>query len=134
MIVDPISDMFTRIRNANLKLHDKVDIPFSKFKFSILKVLKTEGYISNYEIITINKNKFIRTYLKYTLVNKIKKSVITNLIVGSKSSLRVYKNVKNIPKTFGGLGVTIISTSKGILTDEQAKYTKVGGEVVGYIW
>jgi small subunit ribosomal protein S8 len=134
MIVDPISDMFTRIRNANIKLHEKVDVPYSKFKCEILKVFKNEGYIINYESISVKCKQILKIHLKYDIYNGTKKPVITGLRVASKPSLRIYKETKYIPKTFGGLGVTIVSTSKGILTDRQARSSKIGGEIIGYIW
>ncbi|MDR0915542.1 MAG: 30S ribosomal protein S8 [Endomicrobium sp.] len=134
MIVDPISDMFTRIRNASLKLHEKVNIPCSRMKVEIAKILKSEGYIVNYECIFIKYNKILKICLKYTTYNGNKKPVITGLKIASKPSLRIYKKTKDIPKTFGGLGITIISTSEGILTDSKAKNKKLGGEIIGYIW
>jgi small subunit ribosomal protein S8 len=136
MIINPMSDMFTRIRNASLKLHEKVDIPFSKFKVEIAKVLKDEGYIFNHECVSVSNkyNKILRIFLKYITYNGKKKSIITGLKIVSKPSLRIYKGSKYIPRTFGGLGITIVSTSKGILTDKKARNNKIGGEIIGYIW
>ncbi|MDR2860413.1 MAG: 30S ribosomal protein S8 [Elusimicrobiota bacterium] len=131
MITDPIADMFVRIRNANAKLHEKVDIPSSKVKVEIVRILKDEGYIMNYKNIEDHKQGVLRVYLKY-LPNG--KSALQGIKRVSKSSIRIYKGYENMPKTVGGLGVTIVSTSKGLLTDKQARKEKVGGEVLGYIW
>ncbi|GHT53952.1 30S ribosomal protein S8 [Endomicrobiia bacterium] len=131
MITDPISDMFVRIRNSNAKLHEKVDIPFSKMKMEIAKILKEEGYISNYKNIEDRKQGILRVYLKYTAANK---AVLQGIKRVSKSSLRIYKSYEDMPKTVGGLGVTIVSTSKGLMSDRQARKQKIGGEVVGYVW
>ncbi|AKL98685.1 30S ribosomal protein S8 [Endomicrobium proavitum] len=131
MITDPISDMFSRIRNANAKLHEKVDIPSSKVKVEIAKILKDEGYIANYKSIEDHKQGVLRVYLKYTVAGK---AVLQGIKRVSKSSLRIYKGYENMPKVQGGLGVTIVSTSKGLLTGKQATKDKVGGEVIGYVW
>ena len=131
MVTDPISDMFTRVRNANSKLHEKVDVPSSKIKVEIAKILKEEGYIANYKTIEDHKQGVLRVYLKYTLEGK---PVLKGIKRVSKSSLRVYKGYEEMPKTFGGLGTTIVSTSKGILTDKQSRKEKIGGEVIGFVW
>ncbi|MDR1522519.1 MAG: 30S ribosomal protein S8 [Endomicrobium sp.] len=131
MITDPISDMFARIRNANAKLHEKVDIPSSKMKMEIAKILKEEGYILNYKNIEDNKQGILRVYLKYTLAGR---QVLKGIKRVSKSSLRIYKGYEDMPKSVGGLGVTIVSTSKGLMTDANARKEKVGGEVVGLVW
>jgi len=131
MIMDPISDMFVRIRNANVKLHEKVDIPSSKMKVGIANILKEEGYISNYKNIADRKQWILRVYLKYTLVGEC---VIRGIKRVSKSSLRIYRGYENMPKNVGGLGVTIVSTSKGLMTDRQSRKNKVGGEIIGYVW
>jgi len=131
MITDPISDMFARIRNANAKLHEKVDVPSSKLKVEIAKVLKDEGYIANYKNIEDHKQGVLRVYLKYTAEGK---NVLQGLKRVSKPSLRVYRSYDEMPKTVGGLGVTIVSTSKGLLSDRQARKEKIGGEVIGYVW
>jgi small subunit ribosomal protein S8 len=131
MITDPISDMFVRIRNANAKLHEKVDIPSSKMKVEIAKILKEEGYISNYKNIEDNKQGILRVYLKYTLTRK---QILKDIKRISKSSLRVYKGYENMPKSVGGLGIAIISTSKGLMTDANARKEKIGGEVLGIVW
>ncbi|MDR2676652.1 MAG: 30S ribosomal protein S8 [Endomicrobium sp.] len=132
MVTDQISDMFVRIRNANAKLHEKVDIPFSKFKFEVARVLKEEGYIMNYRSIENHKkHKTLRIYLKYT---NNKNAVLQGIKRVSKPSLRVYRCYVDIPKTVNGLGTTIVSTSKGLMTDKQAKRNKIGGEILGYVW
>jgi small subunit ribosomal protein S8 len=131
MITDPISDMFARIRNANAKLHEKVDVPSSKLKIEIAKILKDEGYIANYKNIEDHKQGVLRVYLKYTQEGK---QVLQGIKRVSKSSLRVYRGYDEMPKTVGGLGVTIVSTSKGLQTDRQARKEKIGGEVIGFVW
>ncbi|GHT42993.1 30S ribosomal protein S8 [Endomicrobiia bacterium] len=131
MITDPISDMFVRIRNSNAKLHEKVDIPFSKMKMEIARILKEEGYISNYKNIEDRKQGMLRVYLKYTAANK---AVLQGIRRVSKSSLRIYRGYEDMPKTVGGLGVTIVSTSKGLMSDRQTRKQKIGGEVIGYVW
>jgi Ribosomal protein S8 len=131
MITDPISDMFSRIRNANAKLHEKVDIPSSKMKVELAKILKEEGYIANYKNIEDHKQGVLRVYLKYTAEGK---QVLQGIRRVSKSSLRIYKGYADMPKTVGGLGVTVVSTSKGLMSDRQARKDKVGGEIIGYIW
>lgn len=131
MITDPISDMFSRIRNANAKLHEKVDIPSSKVKIEIARILKDEGYIANYKNIEDHKQGVLRIYLKYTPEGR---QVLQGIKRVSKSSLRIYKGYADMPKTYGGLGVTIVSTSKGIMTDKQTRKEKVGGEVIAYVW
>jgi small subunit ribosomal protein S8 len=131
MITDPISDMFVRIRNANIKLHEKVDIPSSKMKIEIAKILKEEGYIANYKNTDDKKQGVLRIYLRYTPSGE---AVLQGIKKVSKSSLRIYKGYEDMPKTVGGLGVTLVSTSKGLMTDSQARKEKVGGEVIGYVW
>jgi len=131
MITDPISDMFARIRNANAKLHEKVDIPSSKMKMELARILKDEGYIANYKSIEDHKQGVLRVYLKYTADGK---PVLQGIKRVSKSSLRIYKGYADMPKTVGGLGVTIVSTPKGLMTDRQAVKDKLGGEIIGYAW
>jgi small subunit ribosomal protein S8 len=131
MITEPISDMFARIRNANVKLHEKVDIPSSKMKMEIAKILKEEGYIASYKIADDKKQRILRIYLKYTASGR---PVLEGIKRASKSSLRIYKGYEDMPKTVRGLGVTLVSTSKGLMTDNQARKEKVGGEIIGYIW
>ena len=131
MITDPIADMFSRVRNANAKLHEKVDIPSSKIKESIAKIMKDEGYIANYKNIEDHKQGMLRVYLKYDADGK---SAIRGLRRISKSSIRVYKGYAEMPKVLGGLGVAVVSTSKGVMTGKTATEQKLGGEVLGYIW
>jgi small subunit ribosomal protein S8 len=131
MITDTVSDMFARVRNANAKLHEKVDIPSSKLKIEIAKILKDEGYIANYKNIEDHKQGVLRVYLKYTAEGK---QVLQGIKRVSKPSLRIYRGYDEMPRTVGGLGVTIVSTSKGLLTDRQARKEKIGGEVIGFVW
>ena len=130
-ITDPIADMLTRIRNANSAKHDTVDIPASKMKKAIAQILVDEGYIKAYKIIDDDKQGVIRVSLKY---GEGKSQVITGLRRVSKPGLRIYSNVEDMPKVMKGLGVAIISTSKGIMTDREARKQNVGGEVMAFIW
>ncbi len=129
-ITDPIADMLTRIRNANAQKHETVDVPASKLKKSIAEILLDEGYIKAFEEIEDNAQGIIRISLKY--VNKQK--VISGLRRISKPGLRVYATKDELPKVLGGLGIALISTSKGIMTDKKARQENVGGEVLAYIW
>ena len=129
---DPIADMLTRIRNANTAKHDTVDVPSSKMKESITKILLDEGYIKNYEIIEDGNFKTIRIELKYGKDKNEK--IITGLKRISKPGLRVYANAEDLPKVLGGLGIAIISTNKGIVTDKVARQLNVGGEVLAFVW
>jgi small subunit ribosomal protein S8 len=131
-MTDPIADMLTRIRNANTAKHDTVDVPASKIKESIAKILLDEGYIKGYEILEDGVVKTIKITLKYGADKNQK--VISGLKRISKPGLRVYAGIDNMPKVLGGLGIAIISTNKGILTDKQARELNVGGEVLAYIW
>ena len=131
MITDPIADMFVRIRNANSKLHEKVDIPASKVKTEIARVLKEEGYIANYKHIEDQKQGVLRVYLKYTLDGK---AVIQGIKRVSKPSLRIYKGHEDLKNVLGSFGMAIISTSKGIMASKAAKEQKIGGELIGYVW
>ena len=128
---DPIADMLTRIRNANTVTRDVVEMPSSRVKRDIAKILKEEGYIRDYEVIADKKQGILRLYLKYGL-NKEK--VITGLKRISKPGLRVYANKDNIPKVLGGLGTAVISTPQGIMADKTARQKGVGGEVICYVW
>lgn len=130
-ITDPIADMLTRIRNANSAKHDTVDIPASKMKKAIAQILVDEGYIKAYKIIDDDKQGVIRVSLKY---GEGKSQVITGLRRVSKPGLRIYSNVEDMPKVMKGLGIAIISTSKGIMTDREARKQNVGGEVLAFIW
>ena len=130
-ISDVIADMLTRIRNANNAKHETVDVPASNMKRAITDILLTEGYIKGYQIIEDGKQGVIRITLKYT---KGKGKVIQGLRRVSKPGLRIYSNCEDMPKVMNGLGVAIISTSKGIMTDKQARKENVGGEVIAFVW
>ena len=130
-MTDPIADMLTRIRNAGNAKHTSVDIPASNIKKEISEILLNEGYIKNYDVIEDDKQGVIRIDLKYGPNNE---RVITGLKRISKPGLRVYVSKNDVPKVLGGLGVAIISTSKGILTDKKAREENVGGEVICYVW
>lgn len=130
-ITDPIADMLTRIRNANNVNKDVVDIPASNLKINIAKTLKDEGFIKEYKIIDNYPQNKIRVYLKY---GKNDEKVISGLKRISKPGLRVYVDKDEIPRVLGGLGIAVISTSRGILTDKQARKEGIGGEVLCYVW
>ena len=129
---DPIADMLTRIRNANTAKHDTVDVPASKIKLSIAEILLKEGYIKNYEVVEVNGFNNIHITLKYGKDKNVK--IISGLKRISKPGLRVYASNENLPKVLGGLGVAIISTNKGVITDKEARKLNVGGEVLAFIW
>ncbi|MBR6228693.1 MAG: 30S ribosomal protein S8 [Eubacterium sp.] len=130
---DPIADMLTRIRNANTAKHDTVDIPSSKMKVSIAEILKKEGYIKDYEIQKDEKGfESIHVIMKYGKDKNEK--IISGLKRISKPGLRVYANTDELPKVLGGLGIAIISTNKGVLTDKEARKENVGGEVLAFVW
>lgn len=130
-ITDPIADMLTRIRNANSAKHDTVDVPASNMKKAIAEILVEEGYIKNYQIIDDSKQGIIRIALKYG-ANKAK--TLQGLRRVSKPGLRVYANCEEMPKVMKGLGVAIVSTSKGVMTDKTARVENVGGEVLAFVW
>jgi small subunit ribosomal protein S8 len=130
-MTDPIADMLTRIRNANMVQHESVEIPGSKVKLAIADILKHEGFIKEYDFKKDNKQGTIRVYLKY---GPNREKVITGLKRISKPGLRVYAQKDQMPKVLGGLGVAVISTSQGIMTDKAARKAGVGGEVLCYIW
>ena len=129
---DPIADMLTRIRNANSAKHDTVDIPSSKMKLAIADILLKEGYIAKYDIVEDGSFKTIRVTLKYGRDKNEK--IISGLKRISKPGLRVYADTENLPKVLGGLGVAIISTNQGVITDKQARKLNVGGEVLAFVW
>ncbi len=129
---DPIADMLTRIRNANTAKHDTVDIPASKMKIAIADILVDEGYISKYDIVEDGNFKSIRVTLKYGADKNEK--VITGIKRISKPGLRVYAGKDEIPTVLGGLGIAILSTNKGIITDKEARKLQVGGEVLAFVW
>ena len=131
-MTDPIADMLTRIRNANTAKHDTVDVPASKMKEAIANILLEEGYIKAVEIVEEGKFKTIRITLKYGKDKNEK--IITGIKRISKPGLRVYAGKDELPKVLGGLGVAIISTNKGVLTDKQAREAQVGGEVLAFVW
>jgi small subunit ribosomal protein S8 len=128
---DPIADMLTRIRNANVAMNEKVDIPASKMNEDVIKILKHEGYITDYKFIENRKQGVLRVFLKY---GTGRERVISGLERVSKPGRRVYRNADEIPRVMGGLGVAIVSTSKGLLTDKQSREAHVGGEVVCKVW
>ena len=132
MVNDTIADMLTRIRNANLAKHQIVQVPATKMTRNIIKVLKEEGFIEYFEEINETWQTFLLISLKYK--GKKKQSVITSLKRVSKPGLRVYANHKEIPKVLGGLGIAVISTSQGVMTDRKARHSGLGGEVLCYIW
>ena len=129
-VTDPIADMLTRIRNANSARHETVDVPASNMKKAIAAILLEEGYIKNYQVIEDGKQGVIRIALKYVG----KEKVISGLQRVSKPGLRIYKNTEELPKVLKGLGIAIISTSKGIMTDKEARQENVGGEVLAFVW
>ena len=130
-MTDPIADMLTRIRNANTVGHKTLEIPGSNIKKNIAEILKTEGFIRDYEFIADGKQGIIRAFLKYGPNDE---KVITGLKRISKPGLRVYVGKDEIPKVLGGLGIAIISTSKGLISDKEARKYNVGGEVLCYVW
>lgn len=132
VVNDTIADMLTRIRNANTARHQIVQIPLTKMTRSIASIVKEEGFVDDYEIIDEGLKSYILISLKYK--GKRKQPVITSLKRISKPGLRVYANHKEIPRVLGGLGVAIISTSKGLMTDRKARHNGIGGEVLCYIW
>ena len=129
---DPIADMLTRIRNANSAKHDTVDVPASKMKLAIAKILLDEGYIAKYDVIEDGNFKTIHITLKYGADKNDK--IITGLKRISKPGLRVYANREELPKVLGGLGIAIISTNQGVVTDKEARKLGVGGEVLAFVW
>ena len=130
-ITDPVADMLTRIRNANTAKHESVDVPASNLKKAIAKILLDEGYIKSYEVVEDGTQGVIRIQLKY-LAGKEK--VISGLRRVSKPGLRIYSNAAELPKVMKGLGTAIISTSKGVMTDREARKMNIGGEVLAFIW
>jgi small subunit ribosomal protein S8 len=131
VMTDPIADMLTRLRNANSVYHEKVEIPGSKIKTAIAEILKEEGFIKDFEFITDNKQGIIRVNLKY---GPNREKVITGIKRISKPGLRVYAKSEQLPRVLGGLGIAIVSTSKGIMSDKQARRNGIGGEVIAYVW
>lgn len=130
-MTDPIADMLTRIRNANTVGHDTVDIPASRMKKSIAGILTEEGYIKGFDVIDDNKQGTIRVQMKY---GPDKERVITGIKKISKPGLKVYAKANEVPRVLGGLGIAIISTSNGVISDKEARKLGIGGEVVCYVW
>ena len=130
-ITDPIADMLTRIRNANSAKHETVDVPVSNMKKAIAEILLEEGYIKSYEIVDDGKQGMIHITLKY---GANKEKVISGLQRVSKPGLRVYAGAQELPRVLKGLGIAIVSTSKGIMTDKKARAEKIGGEVLAFVW
>lgn len=131
VMTDPIADMLTRIRNANVVRHDKLELPSSKIKVEIADILKREGFIRDYEVKEDNKQGVLRLFLKFGVDEQ---RVITDLKRISKPGLRVYAKAEEVPRVLNGLGTAIISTSNGVLSDKEARAQAVGGEVLAYIW
>ena len=130
-ITDPIADMLTRIRNANSAKHDSVDVPASNMKKSIAQILVDEGYVKSFSVVDDGKQGIIRIQLKY---GANKTQVIQGLRRVSKPGLRIYTGVEDMPQVMRGLGIAILSTSKGIMTDKQARKENIGGEVLAFVW
>ena len=131
VMTDPIADYLTRIRNANMAKHDSVEIPASNIKKSISEILKREGFIRDYEVADDNKQGVIKVFLKY---GQNGERVISGLKRISKPGLRNYVSAEDLPKVLNGLGIAIVSTSAGVITDKEARQKNVGGEVIAYIW
>ena len=130
-MTDPIADMLTRIRNANSAGHKTVEVPASKIKKSIAEILMEEGYIKNFEVKEDGKQGVINIEMKYGPENE---KVITGIKKISKPGLKVYAKANDVPRVLGGLGIAIISTNKGVMTDKEARKQKIGGEVIAYVW
>ena len=131
VMTDPIADLLTRIRNANMVRHEKIEVPASNIKKQIAEILKREGFVRDVEYIEDNKQGIIRIFLKYGSNNE---RVITGLKRISKPGLRVYAKTNEVPRVLNGLGIAIASTSQGVLTDKEARQKQTGGEVLAYVW
>ncbi|MEZ5404030.1 MAG: 30S ribosomal protein S8 [Bryobacteraceae bacterium] len=131
MFSDPVADMLTRLRNALAARHPKVDVPSSKLKMEIARILKDEGYILNYKLVEEGPSQIIRLYLKYTPANQ---PVITKIERVSKPGCRIYVGSKEVPRVLGGLGVNILTTSRGVMTGAEARKAGVGGELLCQLW
>ncbi|MBP3038158.1 30S ribosomal protein S8 [Bacillaceae bacterium Marseille-Q3522] len=131
VMTDPIADFLTRIRNANMVRHEKLEVPASNMKKDIAEILKREGFVRDVEYIEDDKQGIIRIFLKYSATNE---RVITGLKRISKPGLRVYAKANEVPRVLNGLGIALISTSQGVLTDKEARAKQIGGEVLGYVW
>lgn len=130
-MTDPIADMLTRVRNGSRSFHETVAIPGSKMKTEIARILKQEGYVKDYQVVRENGHEMLRVELKY---GRDRERAIAGIRRISKPGLRVYVNKDDIPRVLGGLGIAVISTSKGLMTDREAKKAGLGGEIVCYIW
>ena len=128
---DPMADMLTRIRNASRAEHEKVDIPASRLKVRLAEILKEEGFVKNFRVLEDGKQGVLRVYLKYGAANE---KMISGLVRVSSPGRRVYVTHEKIPTILAGMGVTIVSTSRGVVTDREARKQKVGGEVLAYVW
>lgn len=131
VVSDPIADLLTRIRNANMVNHDRIEVPGSKIKKAIVQILKDEGFVRDFEWVENGHQGIIRVYLKY---GPSKSKVVAGLRRISRPGLRVYAKKDQVPKVLGGLGIAVLSTSRGIMTDKKARQEGVGGEVLCYIW
>ena len=131
VMTDPIADLLTRIRNANMVRHDKLEVPASKMKKDVADILKREGFIRDVEYIEDNKQGILRIFLKYGANNE---RVITGIKRISKPGLRVYAKAGDVPRVLNGLGIAIVSTSQGVISDKEARAKKIGGEVIAYVW
>src|SRR5690625_2391424 len=131
VMTDPVADMLTRIRNANVVRHERLELPSSKLKTEIADILKREGYVRDYEVIEDNKQGVLRIFLKY---GSSEERVITGLKRISKPGRRVYAKANEVPRVLNGLGTAVVSTSNGVLSDKEARQQAVGGEVLAYIW
>jgi small subunit ribosomal protein S8 len=130
-MTDPIADMLTRIRNANAVFHGKVDMPSSKLKVEVVRILKEEGFIKNYQVIGNEKQGLVRVYLKY---GPQRERVITGIKRISKPGLRIYAKADQVPSVLGGLGIAILSTPRGVMTDKDCRRNRIGGEVLCHVW
>lgn len=131
---DPIADMLTRIRNANAAVKESVDLPASNMKRALLEILKQEGYIEDFKYIEDGKQGILKAFLKYKGDRRHKEKVISGIVRISKPGRRIYVGSQNLPKVKSGMGIAILSTSRGIMTDKEAKRESVGGEVICYVW
>jgi len=131
MLSDPIADFLTRIRNASRAEHEKVDIPLSKLKLRLAEILKDEGFVKNFRVIEDNKQGTLRVYLKYGAGNE---KIISGIVRISRPGRRVYVTKDKIPSILAGMGVAILSTSRGVMTDRQVRKQQLGGEVLAYVW
>ena len=131
MMSDPVADLLTRIRNASRAEHEKVDIPASKLKVRVAEILKDEGFIKNFRVLEDTKQGTLRVYLKYGTANE---KIISGLVRVSKPGRRVYVAKDKVPHILGGMGVAILSTSRGVMTDRETRKQQLGGEVLAYVW